>query len=71
MKAPACFDDPDTRKTIDAVCRHSHIDLRLLKELCEVVQKYSGSGRAEGVTVDITQCIDAFVARANGSGTEG
>ncbi len=70
MKAPPCFEDPDTRKAIEAVCKRSNIDLRLLKDLCEVVQSYSGSGRAEGVTVDITQCIDGFVARANGAGAE-
>lgn len=63
MKAPPCFEDPEARKSIESICRTNRLDSRLLRELCEIVVRYSGSGRAEGITTDITQCIDGFVER--------
>lgn len=63
MKAPPCFEDAEARKSIEATCRQSKIDCRLLKELCDVVMKYSGAGRADGVGFDIAECIDAFLSR--------
>lgn len=66
MRPPPCFDDPETRKRIQQVCDQNAIDMNLLTDLCEVVQSYSGSGRKEGVTADLTLCFDNFLARSNG-----
>lgn len=48
---------------IEALCRANQIDVQLVIELCEVTHNYSGSGRREGITADMAQCIDNFVAR--------
>jgi len=66
VRPPPCFDDVETRRRIQQVCELNSIDVNLLIDLCEVVQGYSGSGRKEGVTADLTLCFDAFLARANG-----
>jgi len=66
MRTPACFEDRDTRPIIEELCRKNNLDLQSLTELCEVVQKFSGSGRKEGVTNDIAACIDSFLQREQG-----
>lgn len=63
MRTPACFEDRDTRRIIEEVCRRNRIDLQLLIELCEVVQKFSGSGRKEGINNDIATSLDAYLER--------
>lgn len=64
MRVPPCFDDRDTKKQISEICAQNDIDPRLLEELCEVVQSYSGSGRKDGVTADLTVKFDAFLDRS-------
>jgi hypothetical protein len=49
MKAPPCFDDPDTKRLIRQICEEHNIDGELLKDLCELVNVYSGSGRRFGL----------------------
>ena len=63
MRTPACFEDKDTRPIIDDLCKKHKIDMQLLVELCEAIQKFSGSGRKEGVTNEIATCIDTFLQR--------
>ncbi len=65
---PACFKDNETRLIIEELCTKNGIDIRLLEELIEVMQKYSGSGRREGITFDITEVIDSFLKRDSYSG---
>ena len=64
MRTPACFEDRDTRAIIDELCRRHNVDLQLIIELCEVVEKFSGSGRKEGLASDISTSIDAFLTRS-------
>jgi hypothetical protein len=63
MRTPACFEDRDTRAIIDELCRKHNIDIQLIIELCEVVEKFSGSGRKDGLASDISTSIDAFLTR--------
>jgi hypothetical protein len=63
MKPPPCFEETETRRQIDALCKQNDIDMMLLKDLCEVVQQHSGSGRREGITSEITDCIERFLQR--------
>jgi hypothetical protein len=65
MRPPPCFDDRETRNKLESLCSTNKIDTQLLIDLCEVVYGYSGSGRKEGVTAEISQCIDNFVSRSN------
>lgn len=63
MRIPPCFHDQETKKHIESICTKNDIDRRLLEELCDVVQGYSGSGRKDGITADLTAKIDAFLER--------
>ena len=63
MRTPACFEDHETRPIIADLCNRNRIDIQLLIDLCEIIQKYSGSGRKEGVTSDIATCIDSYLHR--------
>lgn len=63
MKAPPCFDDPETKKLVKQVCRQHQIDPELLKDLCELVTQYSGSGRRFGLDDEIAGIITRFIAR--------
>jgi hypothetical protein len=63
MRSPACFEDRDTRAIIDELCSRHNVDIQLIIELCEVVEKFSGSGRKEGLASDISTSIDAFLSR--------
>jgi hypothetical protein len=67
MRTPACFEDRDTREIIDDLCRRNNIDTQLIIELCEVVEKFSGSGRKEGLASDICTSIDTFLTRSSGN----
>ena len=66
MRLPACFEDPEAKKLIQSLCKEFNIDEDLLADLVEVVQQYSGSGRREGVTSDITSALDRFLKEREG-----
>lgn len=63
MKAPPCFDDPETKKLVKQVCKQHQVDPELLKDLCELVTQYSGSGRRFGLDDEIASIITRFIAR--------
>ena len=63
MKAPPCFEDPETRKIIRQICGQQSIDMELLKDLCELMNEYSGSGRRFGLTDEIDAIINRYLAR--------
>jgi hypothetical protein len=63
MKAPPCFDDPETKKLVKQVCKQHQVDPQLLKDLCELETEYSGSGRRHGLDDDIAAIITRFIAR--------
>jgi hypothetical protein len=63
MKAPPCFDDAETKKLVKQVCTQHQIDPELLKDLCELVTQYSGSGRRFGLDDEIAGIITRFIAR--------
>jgi hypothetical protein len=63
MKAPPCFDDPETKKLVKQVCKQHQVDPELLKDLCELVTQYSGSGRRFGLDDEIAGIITRFIAR--------
>jgi hypothetical protein len=65
MRTPACFEDRDTHAIIDELCRKHNVDIQLIIELCEVVEKFSGSGRKDGLASGISTSIDAFLTRSN------
>ena len=63
MRTPAYFEDRDTRAIIDELCRKNNIDIELIIDLCEVVEKFPASARKDGLASDISTTIDAFLAR--------
>ena len=63
MKAPPCFDDPDTKRLIRQICEANHIDGELLKDLCELVNEYSGSGRRFGLDDELAAIMTRFLSR--------
>lgn len=63
MRPPACFDDREARRLIDQLCKKADLDVTLLEELCEVIQRHSGSGRKDGIVSEFNTCIDAFLQR--------
>ena len=63
MKAPPCFEDSDTKRMVKRICEAHRIDPDLLKDLCEVVNEYSGSGRRHGLPEDIEIVLDRFSSR--------
>lgn len=66
MKAPPCFDDPETKRLIRKTCEEHDIDVDLLKDLCEITLKYSGSGKAFGLPEQIDLSLERFITqRAN------
>ncbi len=64
MKSPPCFEDPETKKAIAQLCKDQKIDIPLLKALCDVTNSFSGSGRADGINRDISDCIERFLERS-------
>jgi hypothetical protein len=65
MKTPVCFEDHDAKPIIEDLCKKHKIDMQLLIDLCDVVQKHSGSGRKEGVTNELASCIDSYLQRGS------
>lgn len=65
MRTPACFEDRDARPIIEELCAKNKIDMQLLVDLCDAIQKFSGSGRKEGVTTEVAACLDSFLLRDN------
>jgi hypothetical protein len=63
MKAPPCFEDPETRKIIRQICEQHSIDTELLKDLCELMGEHSGSGRRVGLPEEIDGIINRFFTR--------
>lgn len=61
MKAPPCFDDPESKRIIRKISEENRIDLDLLKDLCEVVNVHAGSGRRVGLPEDIEAVLDRFI----------
>jgi len=64
MKAPPCFEDNETKRIIRAICDEQRIDPELLKDLCEIVNERSGSGKRFGLPEDIEGILDRFVTRS-------
>jgi len=65
MKAPPCFEDPETKRIIRKICEQHSIDDELLKDLCELMNEYSGSGRRFGLEDQIAGSITRFLSRTN------
>ena len=63
MKPLPAFEDSESKKLIQELCQEHQIDATLLKDLCEVMQGHSGSGRKLNVDSDISGCLDRFLAR--------
>jgi hypothetical protein len=63
MKPLPAFEDSETKKLIQDICKEHQIDVTLLKDLCEVMQGHTGSGRKHDVDSDIAGCLDRFLAR--------
>ena len=61
MKAPPCFEDPESKKIIRNICEQHRIDIELLKDLCEIVNVCAGSGRRFGLPEDIEAVLDRFI----------
>ena len=65
MKAPPCFEDPETKKIIRDICEQHSIDGDLLKDLCELMNDFSGAGRRFGLDDQIAGIITRFLTRRN------
>ncbi len=63
MKAPPCFDDPETKKLIRQICDEHKIDGELLKDLCELINGHSGAGRRFGLPEEMDEIITRFLTR--------
>jgi hypothetical protein len=64
MKPPPCFEDPETKRIIRQICEEHRIDAELLKDLCELVNEHSGSGRRFGLYDEIASIITRFISRS-------
>ena len=63
MKPLPAFEDVETKKLIKELCRSHKVDDGLIKDLSEVVQNHSGSGRKHDVDADIASCLDRFILK--------
>lgn len=63
MKPLPAFEDSETKKLIQEISTECQVDIPLLKDLCEVMQGHTGSGRKHDVDSDIAGCLDRFLAR--------
>jgi hypothetical protein len=64
MKAPPCFDDQDTKRIVKQICEQHRIDSELLKDLCELVNQRSGSGKRFGLDNEIAGILTRFLTRS-------
>jgi hypothetical protein len=64
MKAPPCFDDPETKKMIRSICDKHKLDAELLKDICELVLDHSGSGRRFGLDDELASIVNRFLSRS-------
>lgn len=67
MRELPCFTDREAKKIIDHLCQEYNVDVILLKDLCELMQEHSGSGRREGVVEQFNSTIDRFMSRTTES----
>lgn len=63
VKPLPAFEDPETKKLIQALCTEQQIDDQLLKDLCEIMQMHSGAGRKPDVDADIAAMLDRYLMR--------
>jgi hypothetical protein len=61
MKAPPCFEDPESKKIVRRICEEHRVDIELLKDLCQIVNVHAGSGRRVGLPEDIEAILDRFI----------
>lgn len=57
---PACFRDPEALAILQTICQKNGHSVALLKDLYQVVMKYSGSGRPDGINDEIGSVLDAY-----------
>lgn len=67
MKPPPCFEDTETKRIIRQICAQHQIDMELLKDLCELVNERSGSGRRFGLDDELAGILSRFLTRAKES----
>lgn len=63
MKPPPCFDDPQSKRLILSLCEEHGVDATLLKDLCDLIQQHSGSGRKPHIDAEMALAIDRFLER--------
>ncbi len=61
MKAPPCFEDPETKRIVKQICEEHKIDMVILKDVCELVQERSGEGRKFGLDAEISDILSRFL----------
>jgi hypothetical protein len=61
MKAPPCFEDPETKRIVKQICEEHRIDMVVLKDVCELVQERSGEGRKFGLDAEISDILSRFL----------
>ena len=61
MKAPPCFEDPETKRIVKQICEEHRIDNAILKDVCELVQERSGEGRKFGLDAEISDILSRFL----------
>jgi len=64
VKPPPCFEDIETKKQIQLLCKSNNIDITLLKDLCEIISSHAGVARRDGIIAEINEVIDRFMDRA-------
>ncbi len=67
MKPPPCFEDTETKRIIRQICEQHQIDMELLKDLCELVNERSGSGRRFGLDDELAGILSRFLTRTKES----
>lgn len=67
MKPPPCFEDSETKRIIRQICEQHQIDMELLKDLCELVNERSGSGRRFGLDDELAGILSRFLTRTKES----
>ena len=68
MKAPPCFEDPESKKIIRKICEQHRIDMELLKDLCQIVNDHTGSGRRFGLPEAIEAVLDRSIKNTKDPG---